>query len=160
MAVFRNGEVTPQINYYFSRWLAEGWNSLHGWRRNRQGTREERDGDRQTQTGEKKEKSAIHPAVNVIISEGNLRALVWELNKALCALFWVFSFPWKFLKALSLKSFFPSKGFAASHCWTVGEKTSEQHRQSHTHTLHIGTHTSILSTQTHTHTIELKNMCR
>lgn len=26
-----------QINYYFSQWLTEGWNSLHGCKGNRQG---------------------------------------------------------------------------------------------------------------------------
>lgn len=44
-----------QINYYFSQWLAEGWNSLHGCKRSR-------NRDRQTwaeETEDKRKRSAL-----------------------------------------------------------------------------------------------------
>lgn len=70
-------EESPADQLLLSQCLTEGWNSLHGCKRNRdRGDKKQKDTEIGRQ-GKKKnrEKEVIHPAVNVI-TEGNLHALV------------------------------------------------------------------------------------
>ena len=75
MAVLRNGEVARRSTITFhSGSLRDGIHYMAEGETDREHKKKDAEIGRQTRG--KREKSVIHPAVNVIISEGNLHALV------------------------------------------------------------------------------------